>query len=98
PEAYASDIFNFTSGYGTDPSKGDVNLDGVVDDADLLAILFEFGSSNAAVDTNSDGVVDDADLLNVLFNFGSTPQAQYLFVVHSSVTDDRLDIYRVDSN
>lgn len=98
PDAYAFDIFNFTSGYGPDPSKGDVNLDGVVDDADLLAILFEFGSSNAAVDTNSDGVVDDADLLNVLFNFGSSPQAQYLFVVHSSITADRLDIYRVDSN
>ncbi|GIV11278.1 MAG: hypothetical protein KatS3mg020_0769 [Fimbriimonadales bacterium] len=98
PDAYAFDIFNFTSGFGPDPSQGDVNLDGVVDDADLLAILFEFGSSNAAVDTNSDGVVDDADLLTVLFNFGSNPQAQYLFVVYSSIAADRLDIYRVDSN
>ncbi|MFN7018948.1 MAG: hypothetical protein ACK4RG_06695, partial [Fimbriimonadales bacterium] len=98
PNAYAFDIFNFTSGYGTDPSQGDVNLDGVVDDADLLAILFEFGSSNAAVDVNSDGVVDDADLLTVLFNFGSNPQAQYLFIVHSTIGTDRLDIYRVDSN
>ncbi len=98
PAAYTLDIFNFTSGFGTDPSKGDVNLDGVVDDADLLAILFEFGSSNAAVDVNSDGVVDDADLLTVLFNFGSSPQAQYLFIVHSTIGTDRLDIYRVDSN
>ncbi|GIV06534.1 MAG: hypothetical protein KatS3mg016_2109 [Fimbriimonadales bacterium] len=98
PNAYGFDIFNFTSGFGPDPSQGDVNLDGVVDDADLLAILFEFGSSNAAVDVNSDGVVDDADLLTVLFNFGSSPQAQYLFIVHSSITADRLDIYRVDSN
>ncbi len=98
PNAYAFDIFNFTSGYGTDPSQGDVNLDGVVDDADLLAILFEFGSSNASVDVNSDGVVDDADLLTVLFNFGSSPQAQYLFIVHSTIGTDRLDIYRVDSN
>ncbi|MFN3689621.1 MAG: hypothetical protein ACK4UU_01700 [Fimbriimonadales bacterium] len=98
PNAYAFDIFNFTSGFGPDPSKGDVNLDGVVDDADLLAILFEFGSSNAAVDVNSDGVVDDADLLTVLFNFGSNPQAQYLFIIHSSIGTDRLDIYRVDSN
>jgi hypothetical protein len=37
PNAYGFDIFNFTSGFGPDPSKGDVNLDGIVDDADLLA-------------------------------------------------------------
>jgi hypothetical protein len=98
PDAYGFDIFNFTSGVGPDPSKGDVNLDGIVDDADLLAVLFEFGSSNAAVDVNSDGIVDDADLLTVLFNFGSSPQAQYLFVVHSTISTDRLDIYRVDVN
>jgi hypothetical protein len=96
PNAYGFDIFNFTSGFGPDPSKGDVNLDGIVDDADLLAILFAFGSSDAAVDVNSDGIVDDADLLTVLFNFGSSPQAQYLFVVHSTIVTDRLDIYRVD--
>ncbi|MCX7992196.1 MAG: hypothetical protein N2651_00870, partial [Fimbriimonadales bacterium] len=69
----------------------------IVDDADLLAILFEFGSNNAAGGANSDGVVDDADLLTVLFNFGSNPQAQYLFVVQSSIVTDRLDIYRVDA-
>lgn len=98
PDAYGFDIFNFTSGFGPDPSQGDVNLDGVVDDADLLAILFEFGSSNAAVDVNGDGVVDDADLLTVLFNFGSSPQAQYLFVLHSTIGSDRLDVYRVNAN
>jgi hypothetical protein len=98
PNAYGFDIFNFTSGVGPDPSKGDVNLDGIVDDADLLAILFAFGSSNAAVDVNSDGIVDDADLLTVLFNFGTSPRAQYLFIVHSSIGTDRLDIYRVDVN
>jgi hypothetical protein len=96
PNPFGGNIFNFTSGFGPDPSKGDVNLDGIVDDADLLAILFAFGSSDAAVDVNSDGVVDDADLLTVLFNFGSSPQAQYLFVVHSTIGTDRLDIYRVD--
>jgi hypothetical protein len=98
PNAYGFDIFNFTSGFGPDPSKGDVNLDGIVDDADLLAILFAFGSSDAAVDVNSDGIVDDADLLTVLFNFGTSPRAQYLFIVHSSIGTDRLDIYRVDVN
>ncbi|WP_414510675.1 hypothetical protein [Synechococcus sp. RC10A2] len=98
PNPFGGNIFNFTSGFGPDPSKGDVNLDGIVDDADLLAILFAFGSSDAAVDVNSDGIVDDADLLTVLFNFGSSPQAQYLFVVHSTIGTDRLDIYRVDVN
>jgi hypothetical protein len=51
--------------------RGDVNGDCVVDDADLLIVLFNFGSSGAG-DVNRDGVVDDADLLIVLFNFGST--------------------------
>ncbi len=96
PSAFTFDIFNFTSGFGTDPSQGDVNLDGTVDDADLLQILFEFGSSNPNSDVNSDGTVDDADLLTVLFNFGSNPQARYLFVVSTDVNyNDRLDIYRI---
>ena len=50
---------------------GDVDGDGCVDDADLLAVLFTFGSSDSRTDVNSDGTVDDADLLTVLFNFGS---------------------------
>lgn len=54
--------------------NGDVNGDGCVDDADLLAVLFAFGQSGSClgrVDVNCDGTVDDADLLIVLFNFGS---------------------------
>jgi hypothetical protein len=53
---------------------GDVNLDGCVDDADLLQVLFAFGQTGdnlGRVDVNCDQVVDDADLLQVLFNFGS---------------------------
>lgn len=52
---------------------GDVNGDGCVDDADLLAVLFQFGQSGSGLpeDVNGDGTVDDADLLTVLFNFGS---------------------------
>ncbi len=50
---------------------GDIDGNGCVDDADLLQVLFNFGSGNAATDLNGDGVVDDADLLLVLFNFGS---------------------------
>jgi uncharacterized membrane protein len=57
------------------PSQnGDVNANGCVDDADLLAVLFNFGSSGNNLgreDTNCDGTVDDTDLLQVLFNFGS---------------------------
>jgi uncharacterized delta-60 repeat protein len=54
-------------------SPGDVNGDGCVNDADLLAVLSAFGQrgSGLAEDLNNDGVVDDADLLEVLFNFGS---------------------------
>jgi hypothetical protein len=50
--------------------NGDTNGDLIIDDADLLVVLFEFGSNNAAADLNQDGTVDDADLLIVLFNFG----------------------------
>ncbi len=52
---------------------GDVDGNGCVDDADLLAVLFTFGQSGSSMpeDVNGDGVVDDADLLMVLFNFGS---------------------------
>lgn len=53
----------------------DVNNDRVIDDADLLAVLFAFGTHGSGdthhEDINKDGVVDDADLLTVLFNFGS---------------------------
>lgn len=50
---------------------GDANDDGCVDDADLLQVLFQFGSSDLASDLNRDGTVDDADLLLVLFQFGN---------------------------
>jgi len=55
------------------PNGGDVDGNGCVDDADLLAVLFAFGNSGSGLpeDTNCDQVVDDADLLDVLFNFGN---------------------------
>lgn len=56
------------------PHSGDVDANGCVDDADLLAVLFAFGSTSSElgrVDVNCDDVVDDADLLAVLFAFGS---------------------------
>ncbi|MFN7019653.1 MAG: hypothetical protein ACK4RG_10360, partial [Fimbriimonadales bacterium] len=54
--------------------NGDIDRNGCVDDADLLAVLFAFGSAGQGlgrVDVNCDGTVDDADLLTMLFGFGS---------------------------
>jgi probable HAF family extracellular repeat protein len=54
---------------------GDTNGDGCIDDSDLLAVLFAFGTPGTGLtrheDINKDGIVDDADLLEVLFAFGS---------------------------
>lgn len=52
--------------------NGDLNGDNVINNADLLTVLFNFGSNNAGADLNGDGVVNNADLLTVLFNFGAT--------------------------
>lgn len=52
--------------------EGDVDCNGCVDDADLLAVLFAFGNTTTGPeDLTGDGFVDDADLLEVLFNFGN---------------------------
>ncbi|MFN4034041.1 MAG: hypothetical protein ACK4ME_10585 [Fimbriimonadales bacterium] len=53
--------------------EGDVDGNGCVDDADLLAVLFNFGNAGEEqpADVNRDCLVDDADLLSVLFNFGN---------------------------
>jgi hypothetical protein len=54
------------------PAPGDVDDNGCVDDADLLQVLFAFGSTGQNdADVNGDQIVDDADLLIVLFNFGT---------------------------
>jgi len=53
-----------------------VNNDDIIDDADLLAVLFAFGSNDFQADANGDGVVDDADLLMVLFNFGAVGEGR----------------------
>jgi probable HAF family extracellular repeat protein len=54
--------------------RGDTNGDGCVDDSDLLAVLFTFGTPGTGrtrhEDINRDGIVDDADLLELLFAFG----------------------------
>jgi hypothetical protein len=51
----------------------DVDRNSIIDDADLLAVLFAFGEQcYCPADINCDGIVDDADLLLVLFRFGET--------------------------
>ncbi|GBC92955.1 hypothetical protein HRbin15_01438 [bacterium HR15] len=66
--AYLSDVVSLNFSL----LNGDVDANGIIDDADLLRILFAFGQTgtNLPEDLNQDGVVDDADLLIVLFNFG----------------------------
>ncbi len=68
--------YSLTGGFWFAPAciatNGDVDGNGCVDDADLLTVLFNFGTSGSnPADVNCDALVDDADLLIVLFNFGS---------------------------
>lgn len=50
---------------------GDVNDDFCVNDADLAAVLSDYGrTGELATDLNNDGVVDDADLQLILRNYG----------------------------
>ena len=73
----SSETFDYaTVKYVQCPSlcPADVDGNGIVDDADLLAVLFAFGNTGSNLeraDVDCSGVVDDADLLRVLFDFGS---------------------------
>lgn len=51
---------------------GDIDCDGCVSDADLIAVLMAWGCCGrcGSADINQDGCVDDADLLIVLINLG----------------------------
>lgn len=55
-----------------EPIVGDLNGDGVVNVADMLILLGQWGpcSGDCAADLNNDGVVDVADLLILLSNWG----------------------------
>ncbi len=55
-----------------DPLVGDLNLDGVVDTADLGLLIGAFGSGDPVADINSDLVVDTADLGLLIGNFGAS--------------------------
>ena len=51
---------------------GDLNLDGVVDTADLGLLVAQFGSNNEQGDINDDNVVDTADLGILIGQFGAS--------------------------
>jgi hypothetical protein len=62
----------WAAGSACTPTQGDATRDGCVDDADLLTVLFAFGTTGRHIaDVNCDNIVDDADLLEVLFQFGT---------------------------
>ncbi len=54
-------------------AKGDLNLDGEVDAADLSIVLVAWGTMEPSADATGDGVVDAADLSRVLVNWGTLP-------------------------
>ena len=73
------DNLNLSGGVQADwqfPVSGDVNNDDLIDDTDLLMVLFAFGTNEFAADANGDGIVDDTDLLLVLFNFGASGEGR----------------------
>ena len=50
----------------------DINLDGTISVADILALLSAFGSADSASDVNDDGVVNVSDILSTLSAFGTS--------------------------
>lgn len=68
-----SEAYLLDTGASCSPHNGDVNLDGCVDDADFIAVLFAFGQGGCSlgrVDVTCDGTVDDEDLLRLALHFG----------------------------
>jgi hypothetical protein len=49
---------------------GDLDLNGVVNGADLSSLIQAWGSSNAAADLSGDGLVDGVDLGILLLSWG----------------------------
>ena len=75
--AVGADPNGFFSGetyviFGRTPCPADINDDGVVDTADLGALVAQFGTPGPGADINYDGVVDTADLGILIAAFGTT--------------------------
>ncbi|MCS6961264.1 MAG: hypothetical protein NZT61_02005 [Deltaproteobacteria bacterium] len=56
----------------TEGLNADINRDGIVDDADLLNVLFDFGKKCNPADVNRDENIDYLDLMAVLYAFGTS--------------------------
>ena len=91
---------------------GDINNDGAVGQADLTALLADWGTSTAAADLNGNGKVDVYDLSLLLSNWGKTdtkpaiPTGLTATAGDSQVTlnwsanpsSDSVDVYQVYEN
>lgn len=70
------EVTEFGAVYAFDLSQidclGDINLDGVIDTADLGFLIAAFGGASPASDLNEDGIVDTADLGLLIALFGSS--------------------------
>jgi hypothetical protein len=66
------DGYSFSLGCGDEPCLGDTNGDDVVDTADLVTLLADWGDceGDCPADFNDDGVVDTEDLVTLLANWG----------------------------
>ncbi len=51
--------------------RGDLNLDGIVDGADLSLLLSDWGTAGSGSDINADRIVDGADLALLLTTWGT---------------------------
>jgi len=70
-EGVATNAVGARLGCQSAATPGDLNGDGVVDTADLGALISSFGTNDQTADLNDDGIVDTADLGVLISNFGS---------------------------
>ena len=47
-------------------NRADVNRDGVVDSADIVAVIKEMPDGDMKADVNNDGAIDSADIVAVI--------------------------------
>lgn len=64
PDGWLTEISSFSIS-----QIGDLNLDGIVDGADLTILLAAWGTDDALADLNDDGIVDGIDLTIILGNW-----------------------------
>jgi len=91
------DLYNYVSvndgasGFGVMPA-GDVNGDGVINDADADAVTATMGTAGSNCDMDGSGTVDLADLTIVVRNQGGCTLAKPVNTVSSSLLKETLDV------